>query len=144
MSEAKRGRLSALQARIIRAIALHTNDVKAIEARGGYGPPKWVSARDVLYACMPHWRKPDGGTTSAVTIQSSFSRALHNLVFDKQLVSGLALAWMCVSQGYEEFHQWQGGGRRDATATGRPRVKTVCLTKAGWDLFNTRLKETGL
>ena len=69
--------------------------------------------------------------------QAAFSRTVHRLVYDKDLLSGLALAWCWVSKGYDPYPtQWQGGGRGahkwgQSAIMGSPRFGVLSLTSEG-------------
>jgi hypothetical protein len=112
--------LSALQRRIIKAIANHTVNIYADSGKaGGWDASYSTIRRDVT----------DGDPRSGSN-RASFSRAVHSLV-RRKLVGGLALAWVNVAD--QAVMGWQGGGKRQGEYRDTvPKLRLLSLTEEGW------------
>jgi len=128
--------LSALQRRIMAAIANHT--VNIVDERH-YGTG--VRKAGATYATVrKESLEPDGvgyggGAGYRTAKRVTFSRAVHSLI-RRKLVDGLALGWCLVPS--MELLQWQGGGRLpNKLETSIPKIRLLALTAEGWQAAAT-------
>jgi hypothetical protein len=153
--------LSALQKHIIQAIANNTINTYECDKAGLCGCNHDLKENRIAYAALfagcRYWDELPlhdsmelhvfGTVSPALNARkASFSRALHQLVEPKGLVSAWALAWMAsdtVSRRFEFMH-WQGGGRgkKDRWNLDTPRYRMLELTDEGWEIARSLINPT--